>query len=71
VDLVEIGRQLALAGIFTLFGVVMFLLGYLLVERFMPFDLRKELIEDDNPAVGAMLAGIFIGLAIIIAAAIS
>lgn len=67
----EIGTELATAGLFTLFGLLMFWLSYVLIEKAAPFDLRKELTEDDNPAVGVMLAGMFIGIGIIIAAAIS
>jgi len=70
-DLIDIGKQLALAGIFTIFGLVIFLLSYRIFEVLVPFDLRKELIEDDNPAVGMMVAGMFIGIGLIIAAAIS
>ena len=69
-DIVNIGKQLASAGVFTLLGLVLFALSYFLVEKMAPFDLRKELTEDDNPAVGVMLAGMFIGIGLIIAAAI-
>ena len=69
-DFVEIAQQIASAGIFTLFGLVVFLLSYRLFEVLAPFDLRKELTEDDNTAVGVMLGGMFIGIGLIIAAAI-
>jgi uncharacterized membrane protein YjfL (UPF0719 family) len=36
-----------------------------------PFSLGKELVEDRNTAVGIVVAGIIIGISIIIAAAVS
>jgi uncharacterized membrane protein YjfL (UPF0719 family) len=36
-----------------------------------PFSLKKEIEEDQNVAVGIVIASIIIGIAIIIAAAIS
>ncbi|MFT5430265.1 MAG: putative membrane protein [Myxococcota bacterium] len=69
-DFIETGTQIATAGVFTLFGIIIFLLSYRIVEALAPFDVRKELTEDDNTAVGVMLAGMFIGIGLIIAAAI-
>jgi uncharacterized membrane protein YjfL (UPF0719 family) len=37
----------------------------------VPFDLNKELAEDDNPAVGVFMAGIFVAVGLIIASAIA
>ncbi len=62
--------NLLMAGVFTLFGLMIFLLSYYAFEKLAPFDLRKELIEDNNVAVGAMVAGMFVGIGLIIAAAI-
>ena len=70
-DFTEVLQDLGLAGMFTAFGLLLFCLSYMVVEKLAPFDLRKELTEDDNPAVGIMLAGMFIGIGLIIAAAIS
>ena len=70
-DFSEVLRELGLAGMFTAFGLFLFCVSYVVVEKLAPFDLRKELTEDDNPAVGIMLAGMFIGIGLIIAAAIS
>ena len=69
-DLVKLGKHIFEAGIWTLFGLLFFLLSYAIISKLAPFDLKKELTEDDNPAVGVMLAGIFVGIGIIIAAAI-
>ncbi len=69
-DWVNIGQQLGLAAIFTLFGLFLFFVSYHLLDKAVPFDLTKELSEDDNPAVGVVVGGMFIGIGLIIAAAI-
>ncbi|HIA04316.1 MAG TPA: DUF350 domain-containing protein [Myxococcales bacterium] len=69
-DWSAIGTQLGQAAVFTALGLVLFAISYVLIDRCVPFDLKKELTEDDNTAVGVMLAGVFIGIGLIIAAAI-
>ena len=56
--------------VYSLIGVAIFALAFLLMERIAPFSLRKELAEDDNIAVGILLGSVVIGLSIIISAAI-
>ncbi|MBK6690459.1 MAG: DUF350 domain-containing protein [Deltaproteobacteria bacterium] len=56
--------------VYSLIGVAIFALAFLLMERIAPFSLKKELAEDDNVAVGVVLGSIVIGLSIIIASAI-
>ena len=69
-DWSEIGKQMMLGGVFTLLGLVLFGISYVIIDKMVPFNLQKELTEDDNTAVGVMLAGIFVGIGLIIAAAI-
>lgn len=56
--------------VYSLIGVAIFAIAFLLMERIAPFSLRKELAEDDNVAVGVLLGSVVIGLSIIIASAI-
>jgi putative membrane protein len=56
--------------VYSLIGVAIFGLAFLLMERLAPFSIKKELAEDDNVAVGVVLGSIVIGLSIIIASAI-
>jgi len=58
------------SGIYSLFGILIIVVSYLLIDKCTKFSLKKELIEDENIALGTMFAGFFIALAIIIAAAI-
>jgi putative membrane protein len=64
-------RHLIAASVFAVMGLVIFGLSVLVLNRCLPFSLRKELEEDQNVAVGVILGGMFIGVAIIIAAAIA
>jgi uncharacterized membrane protein YjfL (UPF0719 family) len=66
----QIGTGLAEAGIYTFAGLVLFAVAYMLISAAAPFDVKKELSEDDNTAVGVMLAGVFIGIGLVIAASI-
>ena len=51
-------------------GLVLFALTFWLCAKLSPFSMRKELEEDQNVAVAIIIGSVFIGTAIIIAAAI-
>ena len=65
-NLANVLSSVVFAGI----GIVIFIVAYKLMERVLPFDVDKELAEDQNTAVGILLGSVMIGLAIVIAAAI-
>ncbi len=56
--------------LYSAIGVVIFLVAYKIMERFLPFNVDKELAEDHNTAVGIVVGSVMIGLAVIIASAI-
>jgi uncharacterized membrane protein YjfL (UPF0719 family) len=56
--------------VYSAIGIVIFVVAYKIMERVLPFNVDKELAEDQNTAVGVLLGSVMIGLAIIIAAAI-
>ncbi len=58
------------AVLFSLIGVVFFGLAFWLIERLVPFSIRKEIEEDQNTALGIVIASVILGIAIIVAAAI-
>lgn len=70
-DLTALTNHLVAAAVFSLLGVVVFLLALWLFARCVPFSLRKEVEEDQNIAVGVIVGSMIIGLSMIIAAAIS
>ena len=63
-------NNLAASVVYSLIGVVVFAIAFVVMEKLAPFSLRKELEEDDNVAVGIVLGSVVIGLAMIIASAI-
>ncbi|MFO0572673.1 MAG: DUF350 domain-containing protein [Polyangia bacterium] len=62
--------QVVSALIFSSIGIVMFALAFLVIRKVMPFNVYKELEEDQNIALGILLASIMIGISIIISSAI-
>jgi putative membrane protein len=63
-------QQLISTLVYAGLGIVIFLGAFKLAQKFLPFDVVKELTEDDNVAVGILMASVILGLAIIIASAI-
>jgi len=41
------------------------------LTKILPFSVKKEIVEDENTALGIILGALVVGLAIIIAAAIT
>ncbi|HEY86194.1 MAG TPA: DUF350 domain-containing protein [Chloroflexi bacterium] len=56
--------------VYGLLGIALAILGYFAFDKLAQLDLKRELVEDQNIALGIMLAGVFIGIAIVVAAAI-
>jgi len=55
---------------FTLIGLVLFALAFWIIVKVSPFSIRKELEEDQNVALGIVIAAVIIGIALIVSAAI-
>ena len=58
------------AVLFAVIGVVLFILAFMLFDRLTPGSLWKEIMEDQNTALGVLMGAVAIALAIIIAAAV-
>lgn len=56
--------------VYSVLGICVMTISFLMIERITKFSVQKEIIEDENIALGTMFAGFFIAVAIIIAAAI-
>ena len=56
--------------VYGVLGILLSILGYKVYDLITPFSLTKELEEDQNTAVGIVVAGMIIGVSIIVAAAI-
>ena len=57
--------------IYALLGVVVFGGAFWAATKVTPFSVRKEIEEDQNTALAVILGAVILGLAIIIAAAIT
>ena len=69
--LAELKPHLILSTVvYAVIGMVIFGIGFAIFNKLMPFSVRKEIEEDQNTSLGILLGSVFIGLAIIIAAAI-
>jgi uncharacterized membrane protein YjfL (UPF0719 family) len=55
---------------FTLIGLVLFALAFWIIVKVSPFSIRKELEEDQNIALGIVIAAVILGIAMIVSAAI-
>lgn len=65
-----LGQHLLAAGIYTVFGVIVFAIAFVVMTKLTPFSVRKEIEEDQNTSLAIIMGSIVIGLAIIIAAAV-
>jgi len=54
--------------IFAFVGMIFFAIGFLIIDKVTPFSIRKEIEEDQNTALGIVIASVIIGLALIISA---
>jgi putative membrane protein len=55
---------------FTLTGLILFAVAFWIIGKVTPFSIRKELEEDQNVALGIVIAAVIIGIALIVSAAI-
>lgn len=58
-------NDLGLSILFGMIGIVIMLIGYIIFDKVIPLDFNKEL-EKNNIAVAIVIAGLLIGIAIII-----
>lgn len=66
----EFLKPLVASVVYSLLGMAVFAVGFLIIRWVCPFSIRKEIEEDQNTALGIVIGSVLIGLAIIIAAAI-
>jgi putative membrane protein len=69
--LANLGEALVSSAAFSLVGLLVFGLAFLLMEKLSPFSLRKEIEEDHNVALAIIMAGVIIGIALIVSSAVS
>jgi uncharacterized membrane protein YjfL (UPF0719 family) len=66
----EISDAAVSSAVFAGIGLVVFGIAFWIVTRVAPFSVKKEIEEDQNTALAIIIAGVIIGVALIISAAI-
>lgn len=61
----DIINNLVISFLFGILGIIIMVLGYLVFDKVIPADFNKEL-EKNNIAVAIVIAGMLIGIAIIV-----
>ena len=70
VKLDELANVLVTTVIFTIFGLIVFGIAYMVIVKATPFSIRKEIEDDQNTALAIIIGAVIIGVALIIAAAV-
>ena len=65
-------KPAALVGtlVYSAIGVIVMFVSFIVIDKLTPYDLWKELCENRNQPIATLAAAIFLGISIIIAAAI-
>jgi putative membrane protein len=67
----NMGEAALSTAVFAGIGLAVFALAFWLMTRIAPFSIKKEIEEDHNVALAVIIAGVLIGISLIIAAAVS
>ena len=65
-------KPIALVGsiVYSVIGLLLVIIGFIVIDRITPYDLWKELIENRNQPLATVVAAFCLAIAIIVAAAI-
>lgn len=63
--------QLISSIVYSLVGMVFYIIAFWAICKISPFSVRKEIEVDQNTSLGLIIGSVMIGLSIIIAAAIA
>jgi len=63
-------HALANALIYSVLGILIFAVAFVLIDKLTPYHLWKEIVEDKNVALAVLIGALSIGMCIIIAAAV-
>jgi putative membrane protein len=56
--------------LYSILGVAVFWISFIVVDKLTPYDLWKEIVEKKNQSLATVVAAMCLGIAIIVAAAI-
>jgi hypothetical protein len=69
-DWMDLLWNVFLVGLYGFLGLAFFAIAYFIIDKMTPFSFHKEVIEEKNVALAVLLGSLFIGIALILAAAI-
>ena len=69
-DFVRLGTLAFDTAIFSVVGLLFFLVAFYVMSKIAPFSIRKEIEEDQNTALAILMGSVIIGVAIIVASAV-
>jgi putative membrane protein len=67
----NLGEAAVDTAVFAAIGLAVFGIAFWLIVKIAPFSVKKEIEDDQNTALAIIIAGVLIGISLIIAAAIS
>jgi putative membrane protein len=56
--------------VYSLLGIAVFAISFLVMKAVTPFSIRKEIEEDQNTALAIVIGSVILGISLIISAAI-
>jgi putative membrane protein len=56
--------------VFVVVGLVLFGVAFVIMNKAVPFSIRKEIEDDQNTALAIVMGSVIIGIAMIVSAAI-
>jgi putative membrane protein len=56
--------------VYSILGVIVFWVSFVVVDKFTPYDLWAEIVEKKNQPLATVVAAMCLGIALIVAAAI-
>lgn len=56
--------------LYSILGVAVFWISFVVVDKFTPYELWKEIVERKNQPLATVVAAMCLGIALIVAAAI-
>jgi uncharacterized membrane protein YjfL (UPF0719 family) len=67
----NLGEAAIDTAVFAAIGLAVFGIAFWLIVKIAPFSVKKEIEDDQNTSLAIIIAGVLIGISLIIAAAIS
>jgi len=67
----NVGDAVVASAVFAGIGLAVFGIAFWIMTKLAPFSVKKEIEEDQNTALAIIMAGVIIGVALIISSAIS